>query len=64
MVGAYLCVRPFLAFPSGEGVTALRVSECAVTDEEKNVNFYLYVIFLRPRLGCLYIPIFFAKKID
>ena len=32
-----LCGRPFLAFSSGEGVTALRVSECAVSDEEKTV---------------------------
>ena len=52
--------RPFLAFPSGEG----GCFGTKQTDEEKNVNFYLYVTFLRLRLACIYIPIFFAKKID
>ena len=37
------CVRPFLAFPSGEG----GCFGTKQTDEEKNVNFNLYVASLR-----------------
>ena len=57
-------IARFKPSPARQGVTALRASVCAVSDEEKNVNFYLYVISLRFSLAYPIVPSFFAKKLD